>query len=117
MWVRTARSIRMASSGAAGLAAAAICANAFVGRSAFNAAALDKNSLAAAAAPIAPLGEVSGPLALETDFDVAVVGGGIIGLATAREILKRYPHMKVAVLEKEKEVGPHQSSHNSGGEF
>ncbi|KAI8088714.1 FAD dependent oxidoreductase [Halteromyces radiatus] len=47
-------------------------------------------------------------------FDVCVVGGGIIGLATARELLNRYPGMKVCVLEKEPEVGQHQTGHNSG---
>lgn len=54
------------------------------------------------------------PLALVEHFDVAIVGGGIIGVATAREILRRFPHLTVAVLEKEGEVAPHQSSHNSG---
>lgn len=43
-----------------------------------------------------------------------VVGGGIIGLATARELLKRFPDMTVAVLEKEREVAAHQTGHNSG---
>jgi len=33
-------------------------------------------------------------------YDVAIVGGGIVGLATAREIIGRYPHMTVTVLEK-----------------
>ncbi|CAO3642613.1 unnamed protein product [Cunninghamella blakesleeana] len=47
-------------------------------------------------------------------FDVCVVGGGIIGLATARELLKRYPGMTVCVLEKEPEVAHHQTGHNSG---
>ena len=54
------------------------------------------------------------PLALERDFDVAIIGGGIIGLATAREALLRYPHLRVVVLEKEGEVAPHQTGHNSG---
>lgn len=42
------------------------------------------------------------------------VGGGIIGLATARELLRRFPTMTVAVLEKEREVAAHQTGHNSG---
>jgi len=54
------------------------------------------------------------PLALEKDFDVAIIGGGIIGLATANEILKRYPKLKVVVIEKEGEVAGHQTGHNSG---
>lgn len=35
-------------------------------------------------------------------------------MATAREILLRYPHLKMAVLEKEKELACHQTGHNSG---
>jgi hypothetical protein len=54
------------------------------------------------------------PLALEKDFDVAVIGGGIIGLATANEILRRFPNKRVVVLEKEGEVAGHQTGHNSG---
>ena len=46
--------------------------------------------------------------------DVAVVGGGIVGLATARELLKRRPATRVVVLEKEAEVASHQTGHNSG---
>jgi 2-hydroxyglutarate dehydrogenase len=47
-------------------------------------------------------------------FDVAIVGGGIVGLATARELLKRHPTMKLVLLEKEPEVAAHQTGHNSG---
>ncbi|KAI7907832.1 FAD dependent oxidoreductase [Cokeromyces recurvatus] len=47
-------------------------------------------------------------------FDVAVVGGGIVGLATARELIRRYPTMKVVLLEKEAEVAGQQTGHNSG---
>jgi L-2-hydroxyglutarate oxidase LhgO len=43
-----------------------------------------------------------------------VVGGGIVGLATAREISRRAPDARVTVLEKESAVALHQSSHNSG---
>jgi (S)-2-hydroxyglutarate dehydrogenase len=43
-----------------------------------------------------------------------VVGGGILGLAVAREALRRDPHLSVTVLEKEPEVGLHQTGHNSG---
>lgn len=46
--------------------------------------------------------------------DVAVIGGGIIGLATARALLRARPSLRVTVLEKEREVGRHQTGHNSG---
>ncbi len=45
---------------------------------------------------------------------VVVIGGGIVGLAVARELLMRVPRAAVTLLEKEAEVGRHQSSHNSG---
>lgn len=44
----------------------------------------------------------------------AVVGGGIIGVAVARELLRRFPGMEVAVYEKEGELARHQTGHNSG---
>ncbi|HEV2262458.1 MAG TPA: L-2-hydroxyglutarate oxidase [Candidatus Rubrimentiphilum sp.] len=47
-------------------------------------------------------------------YDVAVVGAGIIGLATGSELLQRRPGLKLAVLDKEADVGRHQTSHNSG---
>jgi len=50
----------------------------------------------------------------EEECDVAIIGGGIIGLATAMEVLKRFPNKTVTVLEKEDVVGAHQTSHNSG---
>lgn len=46
--------------------------------------------------------------------DVIVVGGGIVGLATARALVRARPGLDVAVLEKEQEVGRHQTGHNSG---
>jgi len=45
---------------------------------------------------------------------VAIIGGGIVGLATAHQLLKRHPATKVLVLEKEKSAGQHQTGHNSG---
>lgn len=47
-------------------------------------------------------------------YDFIVVGGGIVGLATARALQRARPHARVAVLEKEADVARHQSSHNSG---
>jgi L-2-hydroxyglutarate oxidase LhgO len=46
--------------------------------------------------------------------DVAIVGGGIVGLATARELLRRRPGLRLVVLEKEPAIGQHQTGHNSG---
>jgi 2-hydroxyglutarate dehydrogenase len=46
--------------------------------------------------------------------EIAVVGAGILGLATARELLARQPGLSVSVLEREPEVGFHQTGHNSG---
>ena len=48
------------------------------------------------------------------DFDVAIVGGGIIGLATAHAVLEADPTWNVIVLEKERRVAAHQSGRNSG---
>jgi L-2-hydroxyglutarate oxidase len=47
-------------------------------------------------------------------YDVAIVGAGLVGLATAYQLLTRRPGAAVAVLDKETGVGRHQSSHNSG---
>ena len=47
-------------------------------------------------------------------FDVVVVGAGIIGLATARELQRRRPGSRVAVVDKEATPGAHQTSHSSG---
>ncbi len=45
---------------------------------------------------------------------IAIIGGGIVGLATAHQILERHPSVKVLVLEKESKPGLHQTGHNSG---
>ena len=46
--------------------------------------------------------------------DLAIVGGGIVGLAVARELTRRHPGASVCVLERETSVGAHQTGHNSG---
>ena len=46
--------------------------------------------------------------------DVFVIGGGIVGLATALEITRKLPTMNVHLVEKEEHVARHQSGHNSG---
>lgn len=46
--------------------------------------------------------------------DFIIVGGGIVGLATALKLLQANPGLKILVIEKEKEVGRHQTGNNSG---
>jgi (S)-2-hydroxyglutarate dehydrogenase len=50
----------------------------------------------------------------DSHHDVIIVGGGIVGLAVALEISRRFPHLRLLLLEKEDRVGRHQSGHNSG---
>ncbi len=50
----------------------------------------------------------------EAQIDLAIIGGGIVGLATAYTLIKRHPHLKLVVLEKEQDVATHQTGHNSG---
>jgi (S)-2-hydroxyglutarate dehydrogenase len=45
---------------------------------------------------------------------VLIVGGGIVGMATAYRLRERFPDARTTVLEKEPQPGAHQSSHNSG---
>jgi len=52
--------------------------------------------------------------AMPSRTDVAVIGGGILGLAVARELLAQRPGLSVTVLEREAEVAQHQTGHNSG---
>src|ERR1700681_1305496 len=47
-------------------------------------------------------------------YDIAVVGGGIVGLATTRELLLRHPNLRLANVEKEDVWSKHQTGHNSG---
>ncbi len=53
-------------------------------------------------------------MVLSGDYHVAIVGGGIIGLATTLQLTRRYPRCRVAVIEKEQELAFHQTGHNSG---
>jgi len=47
-------------------------------------------------------------------FDIVIVGGGIVGLATAYKIQKKHPNLTLAVLEKEEKLAFHQTGRNSG---
>lgn len=47
-------------------------------------------------------------------FDLTVIGGGIVGLATAMRLGREHPGLRCALLEKEPELGAHQTGHNSG---
>ena len=47
-------------------------------------------------------------------YDVAIVGGGIIGLSTARTLAMKHPDVKTVVLDKEDVLAAHQTGHNSG---
>jgi L-2-hydroxyglutarate oxidase len=47
-------------------------------------------------------------------FDICVIGGGIVGLATAYQLSKKHPKLKLVVLEKETSLAKHQTGHNSG---
>jgi L-2-hydroxyglutarate oxidase len=47
-------------------------------------------------------------------YDIAVIGGGIVGLSFAMQVGERLPRLRVLVLEKEAGVARHQSGHNSG---
>ena len=47
-------------------------------------------------------------------YDVAIIGGGIVGLATALSITDRFPRVRLVILEKEPRIAAHQTGHNSG---
>lgn len=50
----------------------------------------------------------------DSRYDVVIIGGGVVGLAVALEITRRFPRQKLLLLEKEDRVARHQSGHNSG---
>ena len=47
-------------------------------------------------------------------YDFAIIGGGIVGLATGMALVEKYPHARLVVLEKETSLAYHQTGHNSG---
>ena len=49
-----------------------------------------------------------------SDADILIIGGGIVGLATAHAVLQRFPDKRVVVLEKEDHLAAHQTGRNSG---
>ncbi len=51
---------------------------------------------------------------VKTDFDIVVIGGGIVGLASAYKISLAHPGVRIAVLEKEGRLAAHQTGRNSG---
>src|ERR1700730_2092317 len=55
-----------------------------------------------------------GTSVMAESIDVTIVGAGIVGLATARELLIRRPSLRLTMLEKEQQIGMHQTGHNSG---
>jgi len=48
------------------------------------------------------------------EFDIGIIGGGIVGLGVGQELTARHPGLSVVVMEKEGEVAQHQTGHNSG---
>jgi (S)-2-hydroxyglutarate dehydrogenase len=50
----------------------------------------------------------------DKDCDVAIIGAGIVGLAAGLQLVRKYPGLKVIILDKENEVASHQTGHNSG---
>jgi len=50
----------------------------------------------------------------DSRYSVVIIGGGVVGLGVALEITRRFPHLRLLVLEKEDRVARHQSGHNSG---
>ncbi|EDM03526.1 L-2-hydroxyglutarate dehydrogenase (predicted) [Rattus norvegicus] len=68
-------------------------------------------------------GPVSGVLGLlcrggrsssTSSFDIVIVGGGIVGLASARTLILKHPELSIGVVEKEKDLALHQTGRNSG---
>ena len=50
----------------------------------------------------------------DSRHNVIIIGGGVVGLGVGLEITRRFPHLRLLLLEKEDRVARHQSGHNSG---
>ncbi len=50
----------------------------------------------------------------DQNYDLAIIGGGIVGLSVAMEVTRSMPHVRVLLLEKERALAQHQTGHNSG---
>jgi (S)-2-hydroxyglutarate dehydrogenase len=50
----------------------------------------------------------------DSRYNVIIIGGGVVGLGVALEITRRFPHLRLLLVEKEDRVARHQSGHNSG---
>lgn len=53
-------------------------------------------------------------MSTENRFDIVIIGGGIVGCATAYKLQIRFPNIRIALLEKERKLANHQTGHNSG---
>lgn len=62
----------------------------------------------------APVRDGKGRAPVPTRVDVAIIGGGIVGLSTAVHLTERFPAANIVVLEKEPVLAVHQTGHNSG---
>ena len=51
---------------------------------------------------------------MQKKINIAIVGGGIVGLASAFQLQTNFPHLNIVVFEKEKELALHQTGRNSG---
>ena len=51
---------------------------------------------------------------MQKTYDICIIGGGIVGLATAYKLSLQKPDLKILLLEKEPQLAAHQTGHNSG---